>query len=137
MLSQTAVYALRAMGYIAAHGDKGPVLARTISEAMAIPRNYLSKIAHRLVQAGLLKSVRGTNGGFTLTRPADQISLGQVAALFANLDNRELCFLQLHECDGTCNLHRDWEPLVDHFEQLLDRRTIDQVFTPGNIRLQT
>ena len=127
MLTQTATYAIRAMGYLAKEGDGKPVLSQTIADAMEIPKNFLSKILHRLVQEGLIQSVRGTNGGFVLAREAKSITLRQVVAPFTNLAVYKTCFLGLHECDGNCGTHRKWLPVVHGLEKLLDGTTIDKV----------
>ena len=51
MLSQTAEYALRTILFIAqSNHEAGPVRTEAIAEALDIPRNYLSKILHRLAQ---------------------------------------------------------------------------------------
>ncbi|NIP42943.1 MAG: Rrf2 family transcriptional regulator [candidate division Zixibacteria bacterium] len=127
MLSQTAMYAIKAMGFIANHGDNGPVLSRTISEKMEIPQNFLSKIMNRLVQEGYLKSIRGTNGGFILVHDPDDVSLKEIAALFMNLNEMKRCFLGLSECDGSCSMHKQWSPIMDRFEKLLENTSIKKV----------
>jgi Rrf2 family protein len=127
MLQQTAVHALRVMAYIAEHDHQGPVQSREIAAETGVPRNYLSKIANRLVQAGLLMSARGTNGGFTLARPAAEISLKEVAGLFMDLGSHERCFLHQRWCDGTCRLHQDWSSVAAGLRSLLQNRTIDQL----------
>ena len=44
MLNQTAIYAIRAMGFLAAQEEGIPVLSNTIAEEMEIPKNFLLKI---------------------------------------------------------------------------------------------
>jgi len=127
MFSQTAVYALRAMGYIAAQKDKRSILAKTISKEMLIPQNFLSKILHKLVQAGLIQSIRGTGGGFRLAKPAKEICLRDVAELFSNLDSFRACFLGISRCDACC-LSKKWEVISKQIASLLDESTIDQIF---------
>jgi Rrf2 family iron-sulfur cluster assembly transcriptional regulator len=132
MLSQTAMYAVKAMGFIANYGNGRPVLSRVISLEMDIPQNFLSKIMHRLVQEGFLHSIRGTNGGFILARDPKKISMGEVAGLFMNLSDLKSCFLGLPECNGSCGLHRQWKPLADRFLKLLEKTTIDRVSIPAS-----
>lgn len=127
MLSQTATYAMRAMGYIAAHGKSSPVLARTIATEMKIPQNYLSKIVNRLVHAGLLRSIRGTNGGFFLAKDAKDIHIIDVASLFMDTNDFKTCFLGLHECDKSCKLHDRWASIGEQTLKLLKETTIDQL----------
>ena len=127
MLSQTAVYALLAMGFIAANQNGKPVLSKTIAAGAKIPQNFLSKIMNRLVQAGYLNSVRGTNGGFTLSRSADTISLREIVDLFMPSDSFTGCFLGRPECDGNCSLHDQWAPIAERFLNLLEKTTVDHV----------
>ncbi|HPM75720.1 MAG TPA: Rrf2 family transcriptional regulator [bacterium] len=126
MLTQTANYAVRAMGFIAREGKKSPVLSKTIAHEMDIPQNFLSKILHRLVQVGLIASARGTHGGFTLTRSAKEITLAEVVTPFVNLDDYRHCFLG-RKCDGGCRLHKKWLPVQRGFLALLEETTIDQL----------
>lgn len=131
MLSQTAMYAVKAMGFIANYGNGRPVLSRIISLEMDIPQNFLSKIMHRLVQEGFLHSIRGTNGGFVLTRDPKKISMGEVAGLFMNLSDLKRCFLGLPECNGSCGLHKQWKPIADRFLKLLEETSIEKVALPA------
>jgi len=126
MLNLTAVYALRAMTFLASSGTD-PVPARTISQRMRIPRNYLSKIMHRLGQEGYVVSGRGLNGGFRLRKRPGSVSLYDVASLFMNFDNIGPCFLGLTKEGCTCRLNKKWAPIADRFMKLLKETTIDQV----------
>jgi len=128
MLTQTAIYALRAMGFMAAPRPGGPVLSKVIAEKTNIPHNFLSKIMNRLVQAGYLQSIRGTNGGFVLSKSPEEINLLEIAALFMRLDNLHECFLGMHRCNGTCRLHDKWQPVANEFFSMLGDTRIDQVF---------
>ena len=56
MISQTAEYAIRALSYIVANGNGRRILSREISNELKVPANYLSKILHNLVRAGLRRS---------------------------------------------------------------------------------
>lgn len=127
MLSQTATYALQSMAFLAAHKDEGPILSQTISREMGIPKNFLSKILNRLVQAGLVQSIRGTGGGFVLAKNASSISMRDVVSLFMKLDDYKKCFLALKECDGSCALHPRWKRIAEQIESMLDETTIDKM----------
>ena len=60
MLSRTAEYALRAVLFLADRGE--PTNVELIAERLDVPRNYLSKILHRLAREGVLSSTRGQGG---------------------------------------------------------------------------
>src|SRR4051812_26511104 len=76
-VSAKADYAIRAMVELAAEGG-GPVKADRISQAQEIPTKFLENIMSDLRNAGLVRSQRGTDGGYWLAKPADQIDLAQV-----------------------------------------------------------
>jgi Rrf2 family protein len=128
LLSQTAIYALRAIGFIAKNNSNQPILSSRISEQLEIPQNYLSKIMHRLVQEGYLISKRGTNGGFILAKEVNSITLNEIVSLFMNLDQIDACFLGESKCDGSCGLHNQWLPIMKAFKKLINKNTIDKIF---------
>ncbi|MBM7082624.1 RrF2 family transcriptional regulator [Micromonospora humidisoli] len=86
-ISARSDYALRAMLAVAAGGDGGTtrpdgagelVKAASLARTQGIPLSFLQGILLDLRRAGLLHSHRGTEGGYALTRPASQISVGDV-----------------------------------------------------------
>ena len=127
MLNQTSIYALRAMGYLAAHNTGKPVQSALISKEMAIPHNFLSKILNRLSQAGLIDAIRGRGGGVRLIRPASEIFLYDVVNLFMKVNDFNKCLLGMHTCDGRCGLHLRWRIISEQFEKMLNDTTIDQI----------
>jgi len=128
MLNQTAIYALRAMGFLAQRNEVQPILSATIAQEMDIPKNFLSKILNRLSQAGLIDATRGRNGGVTLARPARKIKLYEVVDLFMKINDLKNCFLGLKKCDGSCGLHIRWQIISEQFEKMLNDTTVDQIF---------
>ena len=71
-----ADYAVRAAVELAAAGDL--VTAEQIAQAQGIPVNFLENILRDLRRAGIVESRRGQQGGYSLARPADQISVADV-----------------------------------------------------------
>ena len=78
MISTTAHYGLLAAAYIAEHADEGCVMASTISKEYDIPLEYLFKVLQQMVRVNILRSKRGPKGGFTLARPAKEITLLEI-----------------------------------------------------------
>jgi Rrf2 family cysteine metabolism transcriptional repressor len=78
-LSAKAEYACLAMIALARHRTNGaPVRVREIAEAHGIPERYLVQILLQLKAGGLVLSVRGSSGGYRLSRTPDTISLREV-----------------------------------------------------------
>lgn len=76
-VSAKADYAVRAAVEIAA-SDHSPIKAEEIARNQAIPVHFLIKILHELRMAGLIRTQRGPEGGHSLARPADEISIADV-----------------------------------------------------------
>lgn len=70
-------YAVRAMLAVAA-GEPALVKAATLARGQQIPLSFLQGILLELRRAGLLHSHRGTDGGYTLTRSAADVTVGDV-----------------------------------------------------------
>ena len=71
-------YAMRLVIYIASFPEGQKVALRQAAEAEHISLKYLEQLAHTLVQAGILESVRGYGGGYRLAKSANQIKAGDV-----------------------------------------------------------
>lgn len=86
MISSKSNYALKAMIYIAINNDK-IVKIKDISKSEDIPAKYLEQVIALLNKNGLLKSFRGNNGGYQLTkRPEDYNAYEIITAVDGGID---------------------------------------------------
>jgi Rrf2 family transcriptional regulator, cysteine metabolism repressor len=77
-VSRKGEYALRAMIDLSLRYGEGPVSVAEVSRRGGIPKEFLQQILLQLKQAGLVQSVRGASGGYTLIRPPEKITLAEV-----------------------------------------------------------
>src|SRR6266511_2179093 len=77
-VSAKADYAVRAAIELAAGHDSGPIKGEQIAEAQEIPLRFLENILGDLRHHGLVESRRGIEGGYWLSRPPDEITIGEV-----------------------------------------------------------
>ena len=77
-ISAKTDYALRAVVELAACGGEGPVKGEQIATAQAIPLRFLENILTQLRHAGIVASRRGSEGGYSLARPAAEVSLADI-----------------------------------------------------------
>lgn len=77
-LSTKGRYGTRAMLALSLHYDKDIIRLKDIAEREGIPARYLEQLIVALKIAGLVKSFRGVQGGYTLARPPDQIRLSEI-----------------------------------------------------------
>jgi Rrf2 family cysteine metabolism transcriptional repressor len=80
-LSTRARYGMRMMLTLAVHYGKGPMFLKDIAEAEEISEKYLSLLVIPLRHAGLIHSIRGAYGGYTLAKAPSQINLGEIVAV--------------------------------------------------------
>jgi Rrf2 family protein len=76
-ISAKVDYAVRAAVELAVAGD-GPIKGERLSQAQEIPLKFLENILGELKHAGLVRSQRGTEGGYWLARPADEIRIADI-----------------------------------------------------------
>jgi Rrf2 family protein len=70
-------YGMRCIFQLAMVGSEKPLTTSTIAEREGLSRDYVEKILFQLRKTGLVRSVRGINGGYVLTRKPDSISIGE------------------------------------------------------------
>ena len=78
MISTKGRYALVMMVDLAQHDSGLPVSVREMSERQGISGKYMEQIISTLIRAGLVKSIRGAQGGYHLSVPAEQITVGMI-----------------------------------------------------------
>jgi Rrf2 family protein len=74
-LNRTSGYAVHVLVYIAQHGNARPIIGHVAAKELGIPEGFLLRILVMLSRAGLLRSVKGPNGGYNLGKPAKAITL--------------------------------------------------------------
>lgn len=117
MISKTAEYALRAMVHLA-ENPASPSPLQAIAASTQVPSGYLSKVMQQLVRAGLVTSLRGLGGGFTLARAASDQTVYDVVQAVDPITRILECPLKLPEHrEELCALHRRLDDVMEMVEQ--------------------
>lgn len=113
LLSQTAEHALRAVLYIGRQPDGSFTSAHEIAEALGAPPNYMSKTLRVLARRGILRSVRGPAGGFTLAVRAEALTPARVLEAVDDVRVPAMCLMGSRPCDPNrpCAAHARWAEL--------------------------
>ena len=77
-LSNKGRYAVRALFDIAFFSEGAPTQVRDIAEREQIPARFLEQIFQDLKRAGIVGAKRGPSGGYTLSRQAEEVSMGDI-----------------------------------------------------------
>jgi len=80
-ISTKGRYALRLMLDIALNDAKTPVRIKDIAERQQISDKYLEQIVSSLNKAGFVKSLRGPQGGYRLTKKPEEYTVGMILRL--------------------------------------------------------
>lgn len=102
-LNQATDYAFRVVLYLAGLPLGEVISGVTIAESQNIPRRFLQKIMRSLAAAGLVKSYRGVEGGFSLTKPASEITLYDVIVGMEGPLGIHRCLAERNVCNRSCS----------------------------------
>ena len=126
-------YAMRLMVYIASFPDR-KVTLREVSENEAISLKYLEQLAHEMLKANLLESVRGHGGGYLLARDAASIKAGDILRAAEGTTVPVACAVLTQEgsCprEEICSTVSFWAGLDQAIEDYIDRVTLADLIKP-------
>jgi Rrf2 family transcriptional regulator, cysteine metabolism repressor len=125
-LSTKGRYGLRLLMEIALHQEQGQVYMRDIALQQQISYSYGKNIISYLVAGGILRSARGNNGGLSLNKSPEQISLMEVLQLFeGNMDLVE-CISNPGACKSfkSCAIRDTWVEMQNAMEKVLKKTTL-------------
>lgn len=74
-------YALRLVADLAIHRTDGVLRLKDVASRQNITEKYAEQIISMLKHGGLVQAKRGTQGGYTLTKPAAEITIGEILRL--------------------------------------------------------
>ncbi len=119
VMTLEADYAVRIVEYLTQ--TPGRCDARTISEAMGVPLRFCLKILRDLVAKGMVCSFKGARGGYTLARPARDITLREVIESVEGPYMLSRCQKQEYSCGRShCGLHKIYKKISEDVRRELE-----------------
>jgi Rrf2 family cysteine metabolism transcriptional repressor len=108
-------YGARAMLHLALHYDQGPVSSKVIAADQQLSVKYLERLLSQLLGAGLVRSVRGAQGGYMLARPPERINLREIFCVLEGDDGLVECVAHPELCSryDTCVTQEVWARMYD------------------------
>jgi len=122
-------YGTRAMLELATHYGEGTIELREIAEKEDISPKYLEQVIVPLRTAGLVKSVRGSKGGYTLAKPPSNISLREIFEGLEGPVNLVDCLVDPEACQrtSTCVTREIWKEVSDVIEKVFGSVTLEEM----------
>jgi Rrf2 family protein len=126
-------YGLRCLLRVASTDAKGPVSISQIAEAEGLSPEYTAKLMRELRLGDLVRSVRGADGGYRLSRAASDISVWNALQVLGG------DFFSEHFCDchpgqrarcvrsGNCSLRALWRTVQEVLRDTLERITLEDL----------
>jgi len=129
IFSRQCEYALQAVIYLALRGEGERTSIRDLTKKLDIPYHFLAKILQDLSRKGLLSSVKGPGGGFSLGMPARDITLFHIVEAIDGVDLTQKCVMGFSECSGRhpCSVHNSWAGLRDGIYAMLVGKNVAQL----------
>ena len=128
-LSTRARYGIHAMYDLAQNYGAQPRPLKAVAEAQAIPEAYLAQLLCTLRRAGLVSSARGAQGGYMLSRPPGEITVGQVLRALEGGLNLLECLSEEDACGKSCDCpsRKVWKRLRDGLNEIVDGITLEDM----------
>jgi Rrf2 family iron-sulfur cluster assembly transcriptional regulator len=124
-LSTKGRYGLRAMVDLAKNSEQEAVSINSIATRQNISESYLEQLVSKLKKAGLVKSIRGAQGGYILAKRPESISVGDILrALEGDLAPIDCPALTDEDCckqSGSCASKYVWKRLNDGINEIVNK----------------
>ena len=130
-LTSKGRYAVMALADLAKFNSINPVSLRDISLRQSISLVFLEQIFSKLKKNNIVKSIRGTNGGYILNKQPIEIKLADIL----NAVDEEVKTVQCKKeskkgCNGKatkCLTHNLWDELETHINNFFDKKSLDDL----------
>ena len=130
-LNTKSRYAVMALADMASFNKSKPISLRDISLRQSISLQYLEQIFLKLKKNNIVKSVRGTNGGYVLSKNSNNIKLSEIfLALNENVKTLGCDKNSKKGCNGRstkCITHNLWDELDLHINAFFENKKLEDL----------
>ena len=136
-LTSKGRYAVMALTDLAIFYKNGPVSLRDISSRQNISILYLEQIFLKLKKNNLVQSIRGTKGGYKLSRNATEIKLSEIFSAVNENVKTVRCIKHLKKgCNGKsikCNTHNLWDELDCYINYFFEKKLLSDLANKNDL----
>ncbi len=135
-ISTKGRYGLRILIDLANHDSEKPRLIRDIAQAQQISEKYISRLVIDLRRAGMIRSIRGVNGGFHLAKDPQEITLLEVLEVMEGPISVVECVHATHKCGrhSRCGARTIWQRLNDNIRGMMAEITLAEIMQAYQIK---
>ena len=127
-LTSKGRYAVMALADLAKFNSVNPVSLRDISLRQGISLNFLEQIFSKLKKYSIVKSIRGTNGGYILNRKPEELKLANILRAVDEEVKTVQCKKESKKgCNSKttkCITHNLWDELEIHINNFFEQKNL-------------
>ena len=130
--SKTTSYSINVLSYMAQH-ENDVFSARMLHDKLGIPYSYLRSVLGKQSKSGILKTVKGRNGGFKINCDKSKLYLSDIIEVTESLESLNKCLLGFGKCpfNLTCFMHKTWEKMRNEILEILKNTSLAEVLPHG------
>ena len=129
-------YAVMALADLARFDNGSPISLRDISLRQGISLLYLEQIFSKLKKDNIVKSIRGVNGGYILTKNPNEIKLSNIfSAVHEEVKTVQCKKESKRGCNGRstkCITHNLWDELEIHIQHFFNKKNLGDLIKDNN-----
>ena len=130
-LNTKSRYAVMALADMARFDGKNPVSLRDISLRQSISLLYLEQIFLRLKKNNIVKSIRGTNGGYIISKNINELKISEIISALDERVKTVGCKKESKKgCNGKptkCLTHNLWDELENHINDFFENKSLEDL----------
>lgn len=128
-ISSAEEYALRSVLYLARHDNEEKSYSLSqIADEENLPLPFMEQIFRQLRRQKLVQSRRGVSGGYTLSKPANQITvLSVIESVSGEITLQDCNSAYCNSHPGQCSVLPVWRKLENRIKETLNETTLDQL----------
>lgn len=132
-LSTKGRYGVKAMVELAINYGEEPISIKTISERQNISEYYLEQLFSPLRKAGIIKSIRGAQGGYVLNKEPINITVAEVISVLEGPIEIASC-IEGDTCDNeeSCATRLLWEKIKASIDEVMSSTTLQDIVNDYN-----
>ena len=129
-INKKTEYALMALKFIGERENGALVTVREICDVLKTPFDTTAKVMQAMNHHGILKSMQGIRGGYTLSKPLTEISYMEITKIAEGIQEEGVCQTNKGLCclHATCNIVTPIDRLHNKLISFLDQVSLNELF---------
>ena len=125
-LTKKSEYGLQLMVYLAKKTNRKPVSLKKVARDKKMPYRFLSRVAAKLKEAGLLGTKEGVTGGFFLAKPAKKIHVSDILEVLEGKIEMVNCLQSANSCPwaSSCHQRKMFQQLTGSVRNIFQAHTL-------------